>query len=106
MSHLIAEQNLALIAARWPVILKSLEQCSVDELIVERQVKTLVVNNIQLTTNYEPAVEAMLQAQRIPVDALVANIYGTGIGELQDVLLILFYEKIRHDRRQLVLPYS
>ncbi len=87
MDQQIVEKNLLLISERWPDILVMLEQCSPENVQVEPQQHTLIVNNIQLTANYQPEIEAELQASRIDPKASIAHVYGTGVGGLQQKLL-------------------
>jgi len=82
----IIEANLAVIGKRWPHIIPQMDK-NVTELNIEVQQHTFVVDNIQLTANYNPDNEASLQSQRIRPHESNATIYGTGLGYLQRSLL-------------------
>jgi len=87
MNDAAFELNIEIIARRWPQLITELEKVDPQKIKIERQLHTLVVDNIQLSSNYEPLVEAKLQCQQIDENATIAHVYGTGIGAVQQILL-------------------
>jgi len=87
MSDLVFERNIAIIAQRWPLFITELELVDPQSVKVERQQHTLVIDNIQLTSNYEPIAEAKLQCEQISSNSAIAHVYGVGIGSVQSELL-------------------
>src|SRR5450830_836127 len=84
------EQNLQVMGARWPDLLTRLlaedsESLSVE--LVEGLGSTLSVGGIQLTSRHDRVAEARLQAASLPPDSPLLHVYGTGLGDLQQVLL-------------------
>ncbi|REL34824.1 motility associated factor glycosyltransferase family protein [Thalassotalea euphylliae] len=75
------QSNLDIVKARWPKLYQAIESADLSALTVESEQNTLIINNIQLTTNYDHAHEAALQLSRIPTTAESAFIYGTGLGD-------------------------
>ena len=80
-------ENLAVIQKRWPEIRRRIEQSSLQSLTVTVEQNTLLINDIQLTSNYNRAAEAEIQAQRIPINSPQAFVYGVGLGDVPDNLL-------------------
>lgn len=74
--------NLTIIEKRWPIIKKLLDKATFDSLDVQVEQNTLLINNIQLTSNYDRINEAKIQASLIPLDAEIAFVYGVGLGDL------------------------
>ncbi|WP_206484809.1 6-hydroxymethylpterin diphosphokinase MptE-like protein [Thalassotalea sp. G2M2-11] len=87
MTSSILEANLAIILRRWPSIYQQLTTADLSNYSVETDNNTLIINDIQLTSNYEREKEAQLQAQRIPQDSTKAFIYGPGLGDTCNLLL-------------------
>jgi hypothetical protein len=84
------EHNVEVIQQRWPALAVRLlvEDTSLLQAdLVEGLGSTLSINGIQLTSRHDRAREARLQADSVPIDAAVAHVYGTGLGDLQMELL-------------------
>ncbi|WP_248802287.1 motility associated factor glycosyltransferase family protein [Pseudomonas sp. MWU13-2100] len=84
------EQNLQVIGERWPGLLARLlaEDCEpLPVELVEGLGSTLSVGGIQLTSRHDRVAEARLQAASLPPESLLLHLYGTGLGDLQQVLL-------------------
>lgn len=80
--------NLAVVRRRWPQLAAALAQQA--ELGVELQsgyAPTLIVEGIQLTSNYDRLAEAEAQAAEVATEAPVVMLYGLGLGELPRLLL-------------------
>ncbi|MEQ7919541.1 6-hydroxymethylpterin diphosphokinase MptE-like protein [Xanthomonas sp. WHRI 1810A] len=86
----IFQRNHAVLAQRWPTLAQRLLAEAVDAVdaeLVEGQTPTLRVSGIQLTSRHDRIKEAQLQADSLPADATQVHVYGTGLGDLQRVLL-------------------
>ncbi|CAD5202233.1 motility associated factor glycosyltransferase family protein [Pseudomonas sp. FEN] len=86
------EDNLQVIGARWPGLLARLlaedsESLAVE--LVEGLGSTLSVGGIQLTSRHDRVAEARLQAASLQPGSPLLHLYGTGLGDLQQVLLEL-----------------
>jgi hypothetical protein len=84
------EPNAAVIERRWPALLARLmaeDSAAVQAALVEGFGSTLSVAGVQLTSRHDRVGEARLQAASLPPDATVLHVYGTGLGDLQNVLL-------------------
>ena len=85
----VLTQNLRVIRERWPAVAARLEGEAIDGLVVEvvqGTEQTLRINDIQLTSRHGRLAEARLQAASL-VNACEVHLYGTGLGDLQRVLL-------------------
>lgn len=83
------QRNAEVIQARWPALLARLmaEDSAVLQFdLVEGLGSTLSIAGIQLTSRHDRTREARLQAGCLPSGA-VLHLYGTGLGDLQQVLL-------------------
>jgi hypothetical protein len=83
------QRNAEVIQARWPALLARLMAEDSEALqadLVEGLGSTLSVAGIQLTSRHDRTREARLQADSLP-SAAVLHVYGTGLGDLQQVLL-------------------
>lgn len=87
MTLSILDTNLLLIKNKWPIFYASLIQAEHDSLEVSIEEKTIVINNIQLTSNYDRVAEASLQISRIDECSNKAFIYGSGFGDSAKLLL-------------------
>ncbi len=83
----VLPNNLAIIEQRWPTIFQKLMTANLTSLQVQVEQNTLLINNIQLTSNFDRVAEAKIQTQRIPQDSAKAFVYGTGLGDVQALLL-------------------
>ncbi|WP_017902244.1 motility associated factor glycosyltransferase family protein [Pseudomonas asplenii] len=84
------ERNARIIEVRWPGVWQRLRAEADDGLpveLVEGQGSTLSVAGVQLTSRHDRTAEARLQASVLPPDSAVLHVYGTGLGDLQQVLL-------------------
>lgn len=79
--------NLNVIQERWPYIANALSQASLESLDVLAEQNTLLINNIQLTSNYDRRAEAQLQCDKIPLTDTKAFVYGVGLGDVPICLL-------------------
>jgi hypothetical protein len=93
MNHIL-KSNLTVIEKRWPHIKKLIDHAKLDSLDVQVERNTLLVNNIQLTSNYNRISEAKIQSSLIPLDAETAFVYGVGLGDL--ILEILQRKNIKN----------
>ncbi|MDR0278993.1 MAG: DUF115 domain-containing protein [Paucimonas sp.] len=83
------QRNAEILQARWPALsvrLAAEDSGAVDAQLVEGLGSTLSVDGIQLTSRHDRLAEARFQAASLP-EAAVLHLYGTGLGDLQDVLL-------------------
>ncbi|MCB2250748.1 DUF115 domain-containing protein [Pseudomonas chlororaphis] len=84
------EGNAQVIQARWPRLLERLlaeDSAALQADLVEGLGSTLSISGIQLTSRHDRVAEARTQAASLPVDSPVVHLYGTGLGDLQQVLL-------------------
>ncbi|WP_341523205.1 6-hydroxymethylpterin diphosphokinase MptE-like protein [Pseudomonas sp. G.S.17] len=84
------ERNAAVLQNRWPDVFARLlaeDDVLLEVELVEGRQSTLSLNGIQLTSRHDRIAEARLQAASLPPDNDVLHIYGTGLGDLQRVLL-------------------
>ncbi|SDZ35699.1 motility associated factor glycosyltransferase family protein [Pseudomonas sp. NFIX28] len=84
------EGNAQAIRARWPRLLERLlaeDSAALQADLVEGLGSTLSISGIQLTSRHDRAAEARTQAASLPADSPVIHLYGTGLGDLQHVLL-------------------
>lgn len=86
----IFQRNLAVIGQRWPDVAQRLlaeDAESVPAQLLEGQDSTLSIAGIQLTSRHDRVGEARLQAASLPDNSPDIHLYGTGLGDLQRVLL-------------------
>ncbi|MFK3796091.1 motility associated factor glycosyltransferase family protein [Pseudomonas sp. NPDC088444] len=86
----IFQRNLAVIEQRWPHIalrLHAEDAWAVPAEQVDGQAWTLSVAGIQLTSRHDRIAEAQLQAASFPAQCAEAHVYGTGLGDVQRVML-------------------
>jgi hypothetical protein len=86
----IYQRNSAIVAKRWPAVMQRLsgeDPSSVPAQLLEGQGSTLSVAGIQLTSRHDRLAEAQMQAESLPAERPVVHLYGTGLGDLQRVLL-------------------
>jgi len=83
----ILNENLKVIGARWPDVLAQIERADISSLNVVLENNTLLINDIQLTSNYDREAEAKIQVQRIPLTSPQAFVYGVGLGDVPLQLL-------------------
>ncbi|WP_416772349.1 motility associated factor glycosyltransferase family protein [Pseudomonas sp. RHF3.3-3] len=84
------ERNARIIEARWPRVWQRLLAEESDRLaieLVEGLGSTLSVGGVQLTSRHDRIAEARLQAACLPPGSATLHVYGTGLGDLQQVLL-------------------
>lgn len=84
------ERNARVIQARWPQLLERLlaeDSASLEADLVEGLGSTLSISGIQLTSRHDRTAEARTQAASLPANSPVIHVYGTGLGDLQQVLL-------------------
>jgi len=83
------QRNAQILQARWPALFARItaeDSDAVNAQLVEGLGSTLSVGGIQLTSRHDRLAEARFQAASLP-DVAVLHLYGTGLGDLQDVLL-------------------
>ena len=83
------QRNAEVIGTRWPALLARLlaeDSAALQVDLVEGLGSTLSIAGIQLTSRHDRTGEAHLQADSLP-SAAVLHVYGTGLGDLQQVLL-------------------
>ncbi|MDB5983743.1 MAG: motility accesory factor Maf-2 [Pseudomonas sp.] len=84
------QQNAEVLQTRWPDVFSRLmveDSESVQAVLVEGRSSTLSLGGIQLTSRHDRIAEARLQADSLPSDGSTLHVYGTGLGDLQQVLL-------------------
>ncbi|MCD5992992.1 motility associated factor glycosyltransferase family protein [Pseudomonas sp. CDFA 602] len=87
----IFQLNADVLGIRWPNVLARLLDESHEALpveLVEGQESTLGIDGVQLTSRHDRMGEARLQAASLPTSNAVIHVYGTGLGDLQQVLLL------------------
>jgi hypothetical protein len=91
MKHIATYQkNLSLIQDRWPEVGAKLDLAQLPEsveLVTDTPDATLRINGIHLTSAYDRRREAERQAGLIPLQSLLAWVYGIGLGDLPRSLL-------------------
>lgn len=86
----IFPRNSAVVEQRWPGVLQRLLAEDVESVaveLIEGASPTLRVNGIQLTSRHDRLKEAQLQADSLPANPRHVHVYGTGLGDLQRLLL-------------------
>lgn len=81
MSQNFLKHNLDIIKKRWPSTYSALIIEGEGKLDVEVEENTLVINQIQLTSNINRVAEAKVQLSRIPENASKVFIYGPALGD-------------------------
>ncbi|MDB6145374.1 MAG: motility accesory factor Maf-2 [Pseudomonas sp.] len=84
------QRNADVIKRRWPKLLRRLMAEDRDVLRIDRvegRSSTLSIDGIQLTSRHDRIAEARLQAASLPAQSPMVHLYGTGLGDLQQVLL-------------------
>jgi hypothetical protein len=84
------QRNAHVLQGRWPALFERLQGEPFDALdveLVEGLGSTLSVSGIQLTSRHDRLAEARLQAASLPADSPTVHLYGSGLGDLQRVLL-------------------
>ena len=86
----IFQRSIAVVQQRWPAVSERLRAENTDALdaqLVQGQGSTLSIAGIQLTSRHDRVKEAQLQVTSLPTHSPVVHVYGTGLGDLQRVLL-------------------
>ncbi len=86
----IPQRNAHLLQTRWPLLFDRLQLENPDTVpaqLVEGLGTTLSISGVQLTSRHDRLAEAQLQAATIVQQAPQVHVYGTGLGDLQRVLL-------------------
>lgn len=81
------QNNLAIIKKRWPELYCRLEDADPNSLHVIELENTLLINGIQLCSNYNRAAEAALQAGSVSALDKTVTVYGPAVGDLPRALL-------------------
>lgn len=84
------QRNAEVLLSRWPEVFSRLvaeDSESLQAELVEGLGSTLKVAGIQLTSRHDRTAEARLQAASLPPESPIVHVYGTGLGDLQQVLL-------------------
>ncbi|MFD2168135.1 motility associated factor glycosyltransferase family protein [Thalassotalea euphylliae] len=74
-------QNLAVIERRWPQLHESLCTTATNNLDVAYENNTVVINNIQLTSNYDRLSEAKLLVEQVDDNHSPVFVFGLGLGD-------------------------
>ncbi|WP_339521363.1 motility associated factor glycosyltransferase family protein [Pseudomonas sp. EL_65y_Pfl2_R96] len=85
------EGNARVIGARWPALLERLmaeDSASLQADLVEGLGSTLRIGGVQLTSRHDRVAEARFQANSLPSGCPQLHVYGTGLGDLQQQLLL------------------
>lgn len=83
------QRNAEILQARWPSLFPRLareDSGKVQAVLTEGRGSTLSVEGIQLTSRHDRLAEARFQASSLP-ESPSLHLYGTGLGDLQGVLL-------------------
>ncbi|WP_166364070.1 motility associated factor glycosyltransferase family protein [Pseudomonas akapageensis] len=83
----IFQRNAQLLRTRWPGLYQRLLGEDSSSLDVELIGTTLKVCGIQLSSRHDRGAEARFQAASLPPASALLHLYGTGLGDLQQVLL-------------------
>lgn len=75
------------IEQRWPFIYQQLTKVSPNTSSVEVLDNTIVINGLQLTSNYDRRYEAQLQTEHISPGHNVVYLFGPGFGDVQSELI-------------------
>lgn len=81
------QSNFSVIEKRWPELASLVLAHSLGAYQVDVEGITLLIDNRQLTSNYDRDAEALIQAARIPANATTVNLFGLGLGDLPKLLL-------------------
>ncbi|PWB33566.1 motility accessory factor Maf-2 [Pseudomonas sp. SDI] len=84
------QRNAAILQARWPALSERVlaePAAALQVELVEGLGSTLQVEGIQLSSRHDRLAEARFQAASLPAQAPRLHLYGTGLGDLQTVLL-------------------
>src|SRR5690606_13954365 len=88
----IFQANVAVSQARWPGLMGRLLEEDLTALqagsdLVEGLDGTVLINGIQFTSRRGRVQVAQVQANTLPVASPIITLYGSGLGDLQQVLL-------------------
>lgn len=84
------EENLSIIVQRWPQVAQALDAFAPEpraKIVEDGPQATLMIDGIHLSSSYDRAAEAALQASLIPEESVEAWVYGLGLGDLPRELL-------------------
>ncbi|WP_397449095.1 motility associated factor glycosyltransferase family protein [Pseudomonas sp. NA-150] len=84
------QRNAEVLQRRWPTLFTRLlaeDSQSIRAEQVTGKGATLSIDGIQLTSRHDRFAEARLQAASLPLASSIAHVYGTGLGDVQRVLL-------------------
>jgi len=84
------DKNINIIAQRWPHVAQALDAAAPEpraKIVEDGPQTTLMIDGIHLSSSYDRAAEAALQASLVPEESLEAWVYGLGLGDLPRVLL-------------------
>lgn len=84
------QANLDIIIERWPDIAQRLQQIdlkNIDAQYLESNSNTLIYQGIQLSSSYDALAEAKIQCRQIDETSNTAYLYGTGLGQVPQILL-------------------
>jgi hypothetical protein len=84
------QRNAEVLQNRWPALfarLQAEDSEPVQAQLVEGLGSTLRIAGIQLTSRHDRTAEARQQATSVPASSPVVHVYGTGLGDLQQVML-------------------
>lgn len=81
MDQSLLTESLSLIHRRWPSVHKQLLNYLTPTLNCISEENTLIINNIQLTSNYDRIAEAKLQISRIADNSTKVFVYGPALGD-------------------------
>lgn len=92
MSNECFSRNMAVISRRWPLLASiildaSAEQHRPEVRLADGRDSTLVINGVQLTSRHDRQHEALVQTSQIPQQVGQISLYGTGLGDAQQLLL-------------------
>lgn len=83
-------KNLAHIGSRWPLLARLLQEMDISTVnaeLLEGREATLMIDGLQVSSRHDRRGEAVMQAEIIADDEPVIHLYGTGLGDLPELLL-------------------
>ncbi|MFD2643345.1 motility associated factor glycosyltransferase family protein [Pseudomonas japonica] len=83
------QHNARILQERWPALFERIareDSERINAVLVEGQGSTLSIDGIQLSSRHDRVAEARFQAASLP-DSAVLHVYGSGLGDLQAILL-------------------
>ena len=92
MSDSCFSDNLTVISRRWPALTSVILQAADEQhrpqvQLAQGRDSTLLINGVQLTSRHDRQKEASELTAKLPADSRKITLYGTGLGDVQQLLL-------------------